>query len=566
MKIGDRMIYSQAQIENYIRIIPLPHPQILKFILIKNEDLFIVGETNAKKKILKSRIRELLFAVKLFNNTNLIKHKLDEDSFLLSKTFLNKYLKTHIPSQQRVFRTLFYKTTKYQFFSKNEKEGFGQGWKRIDEIIPTGNIAYTTLSNAYDIFFIFIDLLKINEKRAWEFYKDKFNYYFNKKRNYRDIIVEQVLENSLFEKLKKLEINEDDFSFLEIDKLQSKIDNYEKQIKNKLEYLNSQRVKLVNKSDKYIYILSEIKEYERIIREINTLRSYTYKNKIIINKNIKDTNRDYHFLTYFSKRFRKEFFENILQFKEYDLSNAAYKILSYELEKGLKSFLLNLSIKNKIKIKDKIIKFINQNDLEFLEKYFLDNYNTTSLEILKNINDKNLIDTFLIIYSNKVKKSAMSILYYSKNRNTIMKESLSYVNIRPNSKKGKALKDKMKVIFLSMLFGKSKIEKLVDYEEWGYFEDFQSYIQQDLKDILILLYPIKKYYEKRFGIKVNKRNFISKIFMSIESQIMNEIKNINIDKQYFRLHDALYIKSNISSDIIKKELNKNIEKFGVKIK
>ena len=106
------------------------------------------------------------------------------------------------------------------------------------------------------------------------------------------------------------------------------------------------------------------------------------------------------------KKFR-EFFEELLGFEEFDLSNAAFKIVAHEFK----------TLKDKIK--------------KFKKDY------------------KEIVEL--------VEKNSKSIQYYAENREEVFKDSLDFINVKYNSKKGKELRAKMKIEFLSMLFGKNKI-------------------------------------------------------------------------------------------------------------
>jgi len=562
-----RKTYTMKQIANYARIAPLPHPDLLQYIFYQNFKKY----TDIKdSKAYNQRAREMLFACKLYNRENLVKHKEREDAYLLSKKYLIKVLGNHQPEYQIAFRTLFEKATDYYFYiDHNEKhhknKGLALGWTKKVDIKTDGNVAYTTLNNAVKIIINYFKTQDIDT------YIKKYEYYKNKNRSPQDIIIEKALEEQGIKKkaYQTIEVDLKEFNRLYIPQLQRKIKEFEEHLNKKIPILDHLKIKAIGNPIS-LYYAKELNEHKRMLRELGTLKSYTSGNYLFINKNIVDTGRDYHFLTYFSKRFRKEFFEDKLNFIEFDISNAAFKIIAYEFTKGLKNHLKGelKEIRSKIKEIKIQLKSVKDKDLkkDLKEKLF-------NLKI-----EKNKRQQFLRI-GDLLTDKVRSIVYYSHKRDEVFRDALKYINVRPNSTKGKNLKSIMKVEFLAMLFGKSTIEQLVPYEEWGYFEDFCSYIQQDLKEVKEIVYNyLKEYYENKFGINTEKRNIISKIFMSIESQIMNAsdkvIDGILPGTPRFRLHDALYVmipeRECLDKDSIKKfikqRLNEEVKTFGVKYK
>ena len=208
---------------------------------------------------------------------------------------------------------------------------------------------------------------------------------------------------------------------------------------------------------------------------------------------------------------------------------------------------------------------LTQNEeIDFILSTNIENLNKQNkkLELLKN--NKNLY------FTEKLKKSLNkinSILYYSSNRDEIFKEILNELHITTKSMKSD-IKQKLKIEFLSVLFGKKNPSKLInDNRDETIFTEHFSYIKQDKEDFLNEFYHIIKYYYKeKYGFISNKRNFFSKLFMAIESDIMNRISNEFKSVKKFRLHDAIYIKLNGNSNSNLSRINSILKDFNLKAK
>jgi len=510
----ERKVYTPDQIYNYMRIMPLPHPNYLFLLELPSMKKVLESKSNHWKAKKSKRLYASIFCktVKLHNNP-LMKHRVHEELYSIPDVYRYSIIGQVHARYLEVFHALFEEKLEHVWW-ENENN-YSKGYMRVP-IESDGNIAYTTIENAIDIVLEYVETKDIKK------YTSKYNYYKIKNRKKEDILVEEYIENlvgkntgrvitkngkrkrvvrssdiktldALLERDGKLEFDIE-YKELKNKNIMRAINQFIKNEREELKKWSKKMDKLrdsfgdINKQDPDFKVIKRnIDQIRKTIVEIKKVRTLVINDSIVLESKKKPVGRDYHTLTFLSKRTRDRFFKEYLDYTEFDIENEAFNIMVNE--------------------------FGDVCDIETIKRY-------------------------------------------AKERDEIFKEGFQANNLSTRSKEAIELKPKLKVEFLAALMGKKRID--MDFFRYNYFDTFFDKIREDSKKLQTYIMEHRKEFEKKYNIGFKKRNCIPNIFMRIESNLMDEI--MKLSNNCFRIHDAIYIKTESLKE--KKEISKKVKSIA----
>jgi len=313
-----------------VNLAVLPHPsqlqQIKPYLL---QDYQKIKQQKYKDKLL----AEFVTILKVYNSVSL-HHDLaseDEEIYAIAYNYLVYYTKNpHIAKRRSYFQAILKKQiTGRPKLERRRLENGSYIWEKvgrghcngyIKRIAPTPNIAYLSMQKAVAI------LKEYLEDGDIEKYRSKFNYYAQKRKK----TISKELVKTYTKQLKKSSSQEkepQEIKKLHIRGINNAVDRLIKSLENKLDYYSN-----LNPADEKVRlkIKTQTRYLKKDLTDLYNLQEYIdAQDNLYIPTNIKpNIGRDYHFITYFSKRVREALFIRLLGFKEFDVSNMAYKAIS----------------------------------------------------------------------------------------------------------------------------------------------------------------------------------------------------------------------------------------------